>query len=138
MGRPAERWAEGALEHGVLAAAVRAGGGTLGPIQEGHVSSALCHLGNMSHRVGRATSPPEFHELVKPTTPVGEAYGRMIEHLGANNIDLSKTPLTAGMPLLVDPKAEQCTGPDAARAVASEASPVATDSPFGTGCVRDS
>jgi hypothetical protein len=40
----------------------------------------------------------------------------MIEHLHANNVDLNKTPLTAGMPLLVDAKAEKMTGPDAAKA----------------------
>jgi predicted dehydrogenase len=87
-----------------------------GPIEEGHVSSALCHLGNMSHRVGHATPPDQLRELVKPNTPLGEAYGRMVEHLRANNVDLGKTPLTAGVPLMVDTKAERCTGPDADRA----------------------
>jgi hypothetical protein len=40
----------------------------------------------------------------------------MIEHLHANNVDLSATPLTLGVPLLVDARAERFTGPDASRA----------------------
>ena len=34
----------------------------------------------------------------------------------ANNVDLGKTPLTLGIPLLIDPRAEHFTGPDAERA----------------------
>jgi predicted dehydrogenase len=87
-----------------------------GPIEEGHVSSALCHLGNISHRLGHATPEGELRDMIKSNAPLDEAYGRMVEHLGANNVDLGKTPLTAGVPLLVDDKTEQFTGPDAARA----------------------
>jgi hypothetical protein len=47
---------------------------------------------------------------------LSEAYGRMTEHLHANNVDLEKTPLTLGVPLIVDAKNERFTGPDAARA----------------------
>jgi hypothetical protein len=87
-----------------------------GPIEEGHVSSALCHLGNISYRIGHATPPAQLNDLVKSNWPLHDAYGRMVEHLGANNVDFAKTPLTAGIPLLVDVKAERLTGPDAARA----------------------
>jgi predicted dehydrogenase len=87
-----------------------------GPIEEGHVSSALCHLANMSYRVGRTTTPEKLRDFVKNNGVLAEAHGRMAEHLGANNVDLAQTPLTAGAPLLVDPKAERCTGPDADRA----------------------
>jgi hypothetical protein len=87
-----------------------------GPIEEGHVSSALCHLANMSYRVGNTTPPEKLRDLVKNNGVLAEAHGRMAEHLGANNVDFTKTPLTAGAPLIVDPKAERCTGPDADRA----------------------
>jgi len=87
-----------------------------GPIEEGHVSSALCHLANMSYRAGSMTSPEKLRDLVKNNGALAEAHGRMAEHLGANNVDVAKTPLTAGAPLLVDPKTERCTGPDADRA----------------------
>jgi predicted dehydrogenase len=87
-----------------------------GPIEDGHLSSALCHLGNISHLLGKATPDGQLREAIKPTTALGEAYGRMVEHLRANQVDLGKTPLTRGIPLLVDPKAERFTGTDAARA----------------------
>jgi predicted dehydrogenase len=87
-----------------------------GPIEEWHVSSALCHLANMSYRAGSTTSPEKLRDLVKNNGALAEAHGRMAEHLGANNVDVAKTPLTAGAPLLVDPKTERCTGPDADRA----------------------
>ena len=87
-----------------------------GPIEEGHISSSLCHLGNISHRLGRATPGRHLHDLIKSNAPLDEAYGRMREHLAANNVDLGKTPLTLGVPLLIEPEAEHFTGPDAARA----------------------
>jgi hypothetical protein len=40
----------------------------------------------------------------------------MAEHLKNNNVDLNKTPLTLGVPLIVDAKNERFTGPDAERA----------------------
>ena len=87
-----------------------------GPIEEGHLSSSLCHLGNISHRLGHATKAAELHDMVKHNAPLNEAYGRMHEHLAANKVNLAKTPLTLGIPLLIDPAAEHFTGPDAARA----------------------
>ncbi|MCX6951764.1 MAG: Gfo/Idh/MocA family oxidoreductase [Verrucomicrobia bacterium] len=87
-----------------------------GPILEGHVSSALCHLGNISHQLGRAASPGELHEKTLGNAPLAEAYGRMAEHLAANKVDLGRTPATLGVTLTVDAKAERFTGPDAAAA----------------------
>jgi hypothetical protein len=83
-----------------------------GPIDEGHVSSALCHLGNISHRLGH-TSTGEVGEKTKSSALLNEANGRMIEHLKANGVELGRTPLTAGVPLLVDAKRERFTGPHA-------------------------
>jgi predicted dehydrogenase len=81
-----------------------------GPIGEGHVSSALCHLGNISHRTGRATPAGELREKIKGDHMLNEACGRMMEHLAANGIDLAKTPLTLGTPLTIDPAAERFIG----------------------------
>lgn len=87
-----------------------------GPIGEGHVSSALCHLGNLSHQLGAVAAPGVLREKVQGNAALAEAYGRMIEHLAANDVDLAKTPATLGAPLAVDPAAERFTGPDAAAA----------------------
>ena len=86
-----------------------------GPIEEGHVSSALCHVGNISHQIGQAASPEKIAEAVKADAPLAEAHGRMLEHLAINGVDLKKTRLTLGTPLAIDAKAERFTG-DSARA----------------------
>jgi predicted dehydrogenase len=90
-----------------------------GPVGEGHVSSALCHLGNISHQIGHATPPEKLREAIKADAPLAEAFGRMSEHLAANGVDLARTPLTLGVPLAVDGKAERFTGAgaDAANAL---------------------
>jgi hypothetical protein len=84
-----------------------------GPIGEGHVSSALCHLGNISHQLGHAAHTGELQEKIKGNAPLAEAYGRMTEHLAANNVDLSKTPAALGAPLAIDSAAEKFTGVNA-------------------------
>lgn len=79
-------------------------------ILEGHISSALCHTGNISYRLGTQHSPEETREAVKGTPDLAEALGRMEEHLAANNVDLHKTPATLGAVLRMDPQTEQFPG----------------------------
>jgi len=81
-----------------------------GPVGEGHVSSALCHLGNISHRVGRNIGPQDLAERVKGKSLMAEATSRMIEHLKVHGINFSSTPLTLGVTLNVDPQKERITG----------------------------
>jgi hypothetical protein len=40
----------------------------------------------------------------------------MVEHLGANDVDLAKTPLTLGVPLAIDSRTERFTGTGAGEA----------------------
>jgi len=81
-----------------------------GPVEEAHISSALCHLGNISHQMGRATLPNELREMVQGSPDLADACGRMTEHLAANRVDFKQTPLMMGVPLQVDPKSETFTG----------------------------
>jgi hypothetical protein len=39
------------------------------------------------------------------------------QHLIANNVDIAKTPLTLGVPLVMDPKTERFTDNEAANAL---------------------
>ncbi len=87
-----------------------------GPIDEGHVSSALCHLGNISHRLGHTTPPEELRERIRGDAALTEATGRMLEHLAANEVDLTKTPLTLGQPLALVAGAERFAGQNATTA----------------------
>jgi len=79
-------------------------------ILEGHISSALCHTGNISYRLGKPHSPEEIRDAVKTNPDLSEALGRMEQHLAANNVDLHKTPATLGVVLTMDPKTEQFVG----------------------------
>ena len=76
-------------------------------ILEGHLSSALCHTGNISYRLGKPHSPEEIREAIKDNKDLAEAVGRMEEHLAANSVDLKKSPATLGAVLRMDPKTEQ-------------------------------
>ncbi|MGO8926275.1 MAG: Gfo/Idh/MocA family protein [Limisphaerales bacterium] len=76
-------------------------------ILEGHLSSALCHTGNISYRLGKTQSPEEIRDAAKSNKDLAEALGRMEEHLAANNVDLTKTPATLGAVLRMDPQTER-------------------------------
>jgi predicted dehydrogenase len=79
-------------------------------ILEGHLSSALCHTANISYRLGSQHSPEEIRDAVKANPDLAESLGRMEQHLGANNVDLHKTPATLGAVLKMDPKTERFIG----------------------------
>jgi hypothetical protein len=79
-------------------------------ILEGHLSSALCHTGNISYRLGKAHSPEEIRDAVRDNKDLAEALGRMETHLAANNVDLRKTAATLGAVLKMDPQSERFIG----------------------------
>jgi len=81
-----------------------------GPIAEGYASSALCHLGNISHRLGQARPPAEMQEQINGNAPLNEAFGRMIDHLADNGVSLDKTPAVLGAPLAFDGASGQFPG----------------------------
>ena len=79
-------------------------------ILEGHLSSALCHTGNISYQLGKKHSPEEIREAAKANKELAEGLGRMEEHLGANKVDLSNSPATLGAVLKMDPQSERFVG----------------------------
>jgi len=79
-------------------------------ILEGHLSSALCHTGNISHRLGEQKSPNEILEAIKSDKEKVETYQRMVEHLRENKVDIDQTRLTLGVALTMDPATEKFTG----------------------------
>jgi predicted dehydrogenase len=78
-------------------------------IEKGHISSALCHMGNISYRIGRHKSPDEIKQSIN-NSDLKDSYERVLAHLAANEIDLEKEPITIGPMLTMDPKAEKFTG----------------------------
>jgi predicted dehydrogenase len=79
-------------------------------ILEGHLSSALCHTGNISYRLGKQTNPEELQEALKQDSAAQETLARMEEHLAANGVDIKNSQLTLGPVLRMDPKKEQFLG----------------------------
>jgi hypothetical protein len=79
-------------------------------ILEGHLSSALCHTGNISYLLGKVQSPDQVRESVRGNKDLAESFGRMEEHLAANKVNLAETPLKLGPMLKMDPKKEVFLG----------------------------
>ncbi len=84
-----------------------------GPLNQGHLSCTLVHLANISHRTGRTLKPGEIREQIKGRNQLGESFGRVAEHLAANEIDLEKTPANFGAPLRFDNATESFIGENA-------------------------
>lgn len=85
-------------------------------ILEGHLSSALCHTGNISYRLGQKYTADEIRERIKADKESSESFGRMAEHLERNKVDLKAKNLALGPVLTMDPKTERFTGPGSAEA----------------------
>jgi len=76
-------------------------------ILEGHLSSALCHTGNISYRLGREMPADEILEKIHGEKEALETFERMAEHLAANGVNLHESKPTLGMFLKMDPKTER-------------------------------
>jgi predicted dehydrogenase len=83
-------------------------------ILEGHLSSALCHTGNISYRLGSQESPESIREKIKGDKEAQESFERCTEHLHANGVDLEATKPVLGMSLKMNPKKENFGGNGAA------------------------
>ena len=79
-------------------------------ILQGHLSSALCHLGNISYRLGSQVSAAEAKDRVKSLKTTDDAtktFERTMEHLAANKVDMATTKLQLGQQLAFDPAKEK-------------------------------
>lgn len=75
-------------------------------ILEGHLSAALCHTGNISYRLGQVRPPEQIRAAVRDIPYLAEAFQRMEQHIAANQVDLSVTPLILGETLTMFPATE--------------------------------
>ena len=93
-------------------AAVRSRKGTdlRAEIAEGHQSTALCHVGNISHRLGEPLHPQGIEERLKDlklNAEATQAFRKLLGHLGENQIDPNETRLTLGPQLHIDNQQER-------------------------------
>ncbi len=85
-----------------------------GEILEGHLSSALCHTGAISHVLGTPKTAAEIEKEVSGNKLWADSWNRMAEHLAANKVDVSDPKLNVGPWLEMNPKTEKFTNNEAA------------------------
>jgi predicted dehydrogenase len=84
-------------------------------IQEGHLSSALCHTGNVSFRLGERTSTEKIAEHAAANEHLAAFFDRMCGHLRANGVDIDREDaITLGPWLDLDPATEKFVDNDEA------------------------
>jgi len=79
-------------------------------ILEGHLSSALCHMANISYRLGQKSSPDQIKQAFKDEPKAQHPFERFQDHLFSNWLDLSKEQAVLGPWLKMDPKTERFVG----------------------------
>ena len=75
-----------------------------------HYSSALCHTGNISHRLGQKMTDGEIKERIKGDQLLADRYAAMADHLAKNDVDVKGKALTLGPSLKFNPKTEWFEG----------------------------
>lgn len=91
-------------------------------IEEGHLSSALCHLGNISYRLGKLASAGEAVETLSAlntTDNAKETFDRTLGHLSDNSLKTDSLKIGLGVHLQLDPKTETFIGNDKANQMLS-------------------
>jgi hypothetical protein len=78
-----------------------------GKILDGHISSALCHTGNISYLLGKKATPGEMREKIKGDKEATDSLERLVTHLGANDVNLDVDKLTLGAFLKMNPTTEK-------------------------------
>ena len=86
-------------------------------ILEGHLSSALCHTGMISHRLGQTMPAAAILERIQGNRLAADRFEAMREHLAQNGVDLSKSGAALGPWLAIDPQSERFTDHAAANAL---------------------
>jgi hypothetical protein len=89
------------------------------PILEGHYSAALCHLANMSYRLGE---PVPFNPRTKAFGDNKEAYetlARLEDYLKENHLNLDESKYQLGRKLTLDVPSETIAGDEEANKLLS-------------------
>jgi hypothetical protein len=71
-------------------------------VLEGHLSTAVCHTGNISYRLGEKASAKEMRARVRDVPPFSDMLERLLEHLAAHEIDADDRTVTLGPWLQID------------------------------------
>ena len=88
-------------------------------ILDGHLSSALCHMGNISYRLGEGMEKEKAAKKIAgimSTENMTATLDRTLEHLEKNGVALDKEKVTIGQKLDFDPDHDKETFIDNAAA----------------------
>jgi predicted dehydrogenase len=77
---------------------------------EGHRSTACCHMANVSHRLGKQSSPEAIRAALTGNAEMTDAFERCREHLRENDVKLDATPATLGPWVSYDEKQGRFVG----------------------------
>jgi len=80
----------------------------------GHVSTAVCHTGNISYRLGEKASRKQMQTRLADIPVFHETFDRFMEHLAAHGIDVGAKTVTLGPWLTIDAQNERFRGNRAA------------------------
>jgi predicted dehydrogenase len=111
-GQEVKHWQGGADHHANWLKAIEANDRSVlnADIQEGHVSSSLCHVGGASHQCGVKVATADIAKSIAGMPLLSASYDRMLGHLRANEVDVDGEPvLTQGPWLDIDTQTERFT-----------------------------
>jgi predicted dehydrogenase len=83
-------------------------------VLEGHLSSALCHTGNVSYQLGEPHPADDILRSVAKNERLQDSLERMFAHLRANDINIDKPVVMVGADLQMNPSTERFTNNAAA------------------------
>lgn len=89
-GHEVKHWEGGGDHHGNWLAAILAGDRCKlnADVLEGHLSSSLCHMGGISHRLGEKLPTEVIGERIRGNLLLSNSFDRMATHLRANDVDI--------------------------------------------------
>jgi predicted dehydrogenase len=79
-------------------------------VEHGHYSAALCHLANISYRLGEKVSFDQKSRALSENPEVAQTFENMRANLEAVGVKTADTKYQLGRTLAFDPKAERFTG----------------------------
>jgi hypothetical protein len=84
-------------------------------IEDGHLSSALAHLGNVSWQLGTVVPGVTRPSLLSDNRYVNDTFESFEQYVKDNKVDFNETKLSLGKELTIDPKTELSTDETANR-----------------------
>jgi hypothetical protein len=71
-------------------------------VLEGHLSTAVCHTGNISYRLGEKASVKQMRDQIRDVPLFGQMLERLLKHIAAHEIDVDAGTVTLGPWLQID------------------------------------